>query len=153
MQSTASIISKLKINYPQFVFKEANRFLWAPNEQTVYYSNKIDNCSAFLFHELSHAILDHNNYNFDVELIAMERDAWDTAVKIASNYNIKIKDNIIQLTLDTYRDWLHKRSTCPACSATGIQSNKNQYKCLACGNEWRVNEARICALKRYKICK
>lgn len=153
MQSTASIISRLEIDYPQFSFKEANNFLWSPNEQTIYYTDKIYDYSVFLFHELSHALLAHANYNFDVELITMERNAWDKAVKVASDYSIEISDNIIQSTLDTYRDWLHKRSTCPICSATGVQSNKNQYKCLACGDEWRVNEARVCALRRYKIGK
>jgi tRNA(Ile2) C34 agmatinyltransferase TiaS len=103
-----------------------------------------------LLHELSHGLLNHADYNYDIELIAMECKAWDKVGELAKKYEIVINDNIIQLTLDTYRDWLHSRSTCPSCKATGIQDGKKSYSCLACGYKWRVNEARICALRRYK---
>lgn len=151
MQSTTSLISQLKTNYPNILFKSAERFLWSPSEQTIYYIPGGN--PAFLLHELSHALLNHLDYSRDVELISMESKAWDKAVELANNYNIQIDDKTIQSTLDTYRNWLHDRSTCPVCTATGVQTKKYNYKCLACNNEWQVNEARICALRRYKITK
>jgi hypothetical protein len=81
----------------------------------------------------------------------MERDAWDKANEIAEIYHLEINDEIVQSTLDTYRDWLHERSNCPVCQASGIQIEKYAYRCIACNHKWRVNEARICALRRYKI--
>jgi DNA-directed RNA polymerase subunit M/transcription elongation factor TFIIS len=133
------------------VFKKSVRFLWSPNEQTIYYFYESDNDYVYMFHELSHALLGHADYTRDVELLAMERDAWDKAVEIAKKYKMEIDDETVQSTLDTYRDWLHDRSTCPICGATGIQTEKYMYKCLECNHEWRVNEARLCALRRYKM--
>ena len=83
----------------------------------------------------------------------MEREAWDEVIKLAEKYNVSIDPKNIQLTLDTYRDWLHKRSTCPKCQANGVQDGAKSYQCVACSHKWRVNEARICALRRYNIKK
>ena len=148
MPSTISLIKRLKTDYPQFVYKKASNFLWSHSDNTIYYTCENDDCS-FLFHELSHAILNHTDYDRDVELIAIEREAWGNAKKIAENYGIEINDGFIQSNLDTYRDWLHKRSTCPECRATGLQIKKHIYKCLACCHDWRVNDAKTCALRRY----
>lgn len=147
MPSTVSLIPRLKVDYPQFRFKQADSFLWSPSEQTIYYTIE-DTGYGFLLHELSHGLLGHADYTYDVELIAMERAAWDKAVELAKEYGIVIDDDSIQSTLDTYRDWLHARSTCPACEATGLQIKKRLYTCPACRHTWRVNEARICGLRR-----
>jgi hypothetical protein len=151
MLSITLLVSQLKIDYPQFLFKESVRFLWSPTENTIYYTDKGDNSCIFLLHELSHGLLNHADYNYDIELIAMEREAWDKFMDLAKFYSVTIDDNIIQSTLDTYRDWLHSRSNCPNCKATGVQIGKNNYTCLACSHGWKVNEARICALRRYNI--
>lgn len=148
MPSTRLLIPRLKVDYPQFHFKQADSFLWSPSEQTVYYSPE-DAGYGFLLHELSHGLLSHADYTYDVELIAMERTAWDKAVELAKKYDATIDDDSIQSTLDTYRDWLHARSTCPACEATGLQIKKRLYTCPACHHTWRVNEARICGLRRF----
>jgi DnaJ-class molecular chaperone len=55
--------------------------------------------------------------------------------------------------MNSYRDWLHARSTCPVCQATGMETKKSIYTCPACRHQWRVNEARICSLRRYHIQK
>ena len=150
MPSTASLILRLKADYPQFTFKPAGRFLWSPSEQTIYYTDEADSY-GFLLHELSHGLLGHADYGYDVELIAMERAAWDRAIGLAKNYDLAIDNELVQSTLDTYRDWLHARSTCPNCQATGLQTKKLNYTCPACRHNWRVNEARICGLKRSAI--
>jgi len=148
MPSTISLIKKLRAEYPQFIFKKSSSFSWSHSEQTIYYINTNDNCN-FLFHELSHGILNHTDYNRDIELIVMEREAWDKAKELSNSYGFPISDDFIQSNLDTYRDWLHSRSTCPKCNATGLQTNKNTYKCLACEHNWKVNDAKTCALRRY----
>ena len=147
MPSTASLLRQLRATYPEFAFKPAESFLWSPSEQTVYYTTNPAG-HEFLLHELSHGLLGHADYNHDVELIAMERDAWDKALELAKEYKVTIDDEVVQLTLDTYRDWLHARSTCPRCKAVGLQIKKQIYNCPACRHTWRVNEARICALRR-----
>jgi len=153
MLSTALLISHLKTDYPQFSFLESDIFLWSPSENIINYRDTDDGSYIFILHELSHALLSHTNYDRDIELIAMECEAWDKALELANNYGLQIEDNTIQSSLDTYRNWLHSRSTCPVCSATGIQDKKHSYSCMACGHKWRVNDARNCALRRYKMAK
>jgi len=149
MPLTTSLLKSLKNKYPQFSFKKGDDFSWSSSNNTIFYDNTADDFSILLVHELSHALLGHELYESDIQLIIIERQAWDYAVKLASSFDIEISDETIQLNLDTYRDWLHKRSTCPACQATGLQS-QNVYKCLACNHQWQANQARKCNLRRYK---
>lgn len=152
MPSTPSLIKRLSADYPNFIFKRSSNFLWSHAEHTIYYDHSSDDY-RFLFHELSHAVLNHTDYSRDIELMAMEREAWDKSKELAKLYDRLIDDTFVQYNLDTYREWLHARSKCPKCSATGMQIKKNGYKCLACNNQWRVNEAKICALRRYSTKK
>jgi hypothetical protein len=150
MHSTITLLSRLKIDYPQFSFKLGDDFMWSPSDSIVYYCKQDDNNqSIFLLHELSHALLSHVNYRSDVNLVTMERQAWDYTKELALFYDVTISDEIIQSNLDSYRDWLHSRSTCPKCKATGLQIKECTYACPACNYKWRVNEARTCALRRY----
>jgi DNA-directed RNA polymerase subunit RPC12/RpoP len=148
MPSTISLIKNLKADFPQFIFKKSDNFLWSHSDNTIYYSSEKDDF-RILFHELSHALLNHTDYKRDIELVAMEREAWDKAKEIALNYGVNIDDDHIQSNLDTYRDWMHERSRCPKCGSSGMQIKKQSYKCLACNHEWHVNEAKTCALRRY----
>lgn len=151
MPSTSSLISQLKLNHPEFYFKEFDQFSWSPQEKTVRYNSHLQHANSFLLHELSHGLLHHADYKRDIELLAMERDAWDKAVELGNMYDVVITDDIVESTLDSYRDWLHARSTCPHCKANGLQTSIKAYTCVACGHTWRVNEARTCALRRYSI--
>ena len=151
MLSTTSKLKLIKNNYPQFNFVSSDDFVWSPNNKTIYYDAKDNHFIELLLHELSHAILGHSSYNRDIQLVAMERQAWEQATRLALDYKITIKESFIESTLDSYRDWIHDRSTCPKCNATGMQTEKNKYKCPNCDYGWRVNEARTCALRRYGI--
>lgn len=150
MQSTSSLINQLKLDYPQWQFSKAKDFYWSPVGQTIHYFD--DGDPAFLLHELAHAILQHANYRRDINLLSYERDAWEYAKSfLSSRYHTPIPDDLIEEALDTYRDWLHTRSECPNCRATGIETKKSHYKCISCTSIWRVNEARTCSLRRYLI--
>jgi hypothetical protein len=149
MPSTLSLLNKLQKDYPQLLFTPGERFAWSPDIHTVVYDESDLKNTSLLLHELAHGLLEHHDYSKDVELVAMEAAAWDKAIEIAPTYSVTISDDTVQDTLDTYREWLHARSTCPQCDATGYQSGKSEYTCVACGYKWRVNEARICALRRY----
>jgi len=149
MPSTLSLLPSLKKDFPQLLFTPGARYAWSPDVRTVYYDESDPENTGLLLHELAHGLLDHHDYSKDIELVAMESAAWDKARQIAPGYNVQITDDTVQDTLDTYREWLHARSTCPECEATGYQSGKNTYTCVACSHAWRVNEARLCALRRY----
>lgn len=153
MPSLTLLLNKLSTDYPSVTFKPAEDFRWSPSERTIYYTSSKPDADALLIHELSHSILEHSSYDKDIELLAMERDAWNNAVSMASHYDVAINDQVVQDHLDTYRGWLHARSSCPNCASVGVQVTKDSYHCVACLDDWRVNEARICGLKRYKIKK
>ncbi len=152
MQSTRSLIKRLRGDFPGFTFESSNSFWWSASQQTIHFDPTAEHSTAYSLHELSHAILGHHGYEYDIDLVKLERDAWDYAKRIlATEYDATIDTDIIQNNLDTYRDWLHARSECPSCEATGLQTKQRLYRCLACGHQWRVNEARICALRRYSL--
>lgn len=149
MPSTRSLLRQLRLDYPDITFTAADDFRWSPSKQTLYYMDTED-AGAFILHELAHASLQHTTYNKDIELIQCERDAWQLATNtFAKTYNVTIDSTLVQDNLDTYRDWLHARSTCPSCTATGVQTKQQLYHCVACRHDWTVNEARNCQLRRY----
>ena len=146
------LIKNLSKEYPDIVFDNGDDFHWSPNDNTVTYHTNDPQAAAHILHELSHALLGHQNYTRDIELIGMERDAWTYASnQLSGSFDVTIQNDIVQSSLDSYRDWLHARSTCPKCTATGVETAKSHYHCLACEHNWRVNEARICSLRRYSI--
>jgi len=153
MRSMSSLIHKLKTTHSDISFVESEQFSWSPTAQTVFYNPEQAHAPVLLLHELSHALLGHNEYRRDIELIAMETAAWESAVEQATTFNVRVNDDVIQDHLDTYREWLHARSTCPSCSANGYQVEAFRYECPACAHSWRVNEARLCALRRYTAAK
>lgn len=148
MPSIISLAAKLAHSYPQLHFAPGTACRWSPETATIYYADSAP--ASELLHELGHALLGHQDFTRDIRLIEMERDAWQKAAALADSYQVTITDNLIDEALDSYRDWLHARSRCPQCDATGMQTGANHYKCLACLTTWRVNDARQCALRRYK---
>lgn len=153
MPSLTSLVANLKKDYPHLSFVQSDKFLWSPADQSVHYISSVTAADAQLLHELSHGILKHSQYGKDIELIIMERQAWAKAKELADHYSVSIGESIIEDHLDTYREWMHVRSSCPSCGATGVETKKYLYHCVACLTDWKVNEARICGLKRYKVTK
>lgn len=152
-----SLITRLIKNNEQHAksanlkFSASHYFGWDYAACTITYNPDDPDAPAHLLHEYGHALLGHHDHDRDISLLAMERAAWDEAVQLAPKYNVTIDTDTIESALDTYRDWLHARSTCPTCATTGIQVRGDRYLCLACQAIWRVNDARSCSLRRYTI--
>lgn len=156
MPSTTSLLKKLKTTYPQFTFQIGEQFQWDATARAITYPETIEDSGweAQILHEVAHALLNHHRYNRDIELIAIERDAWRYARShLADVFEVTIDTPTVETALDSYRDWLHERSLCPQCTASGIETAKHTYTCVACRHQWRVNEARLCGLKRFSIKK
>jgi hypothetical protein len=156
MESTTLLIKQLqsaKLATPSgntISFQAGDGFRWDPNRLCIFYDPTDNLAKPLLLHELGHALLGHAAYSYDVQLIELERAAWDKALALAKSYGVTIPDAVVEDHLDTYRDWLHARSLCPQCGNTGIQAGGKEYSCMSCHGRWRVNEARTCGLKRYK---
>jgi len=140
-----TFIDQLVADYPQFKFASGKRPHWSPRSNTVIYSTdkELPNAEASVLHELAHALLEHNDYQSDFELLKLETEAWDLAAKLAPKYKVGIEDDYIQKCLDTYRDWLHNRSTCPSCGLHSLQQNAGSYRCFNCQTEWSVTSRRF----------
>lgn len=145
-----SLLPQLSKRYPDISFAAAEHCAWNPGTRTVFYVDQPDQLWQ-LFHELGHAVLDHRQYQRDIELLGFERDAWQSARQIAEQFSLSIPDEVIENQLDTYRDWLHSRSSCVNCSQTGLQTGLSEYNCPHCHATWRVNDARTCGLRRYRV--
>lgn len=153
MAKISSLVAKLRHDFPEVTLTEADDFYWSPGIKTVYFVSSASKRGAeTLLHEMSHAVLGHTQFRHDIDLLKVERQAWDYAREtLGPRYEVEIDAEMIETMIDTYRDWLHARSTCPHCTMTGVQTADATYLCLGCNHRWRVNDARRCGLKRYQM--
>lgn len=143
----SKLLVALKKDHPKLVFRAHERFYWSPNTGEVFYDKARIESEAgewALLHEVGHAILGHQTYESDVELVKLEAAAWEKAKEIGKTYNITLSEDHIQDCMDTYRDWLHQRSACPRCNTRSLQQDASTYKCFNCGQIWRVSSSRFC---------
>lgn len=146
------LVQKLQADFPQFQFQAGNQFKFQPDKQIVVYQPQTEQAELLLLHELAHALLQHTDYRFDIELVKMETDAWEyTKNQLLPHYQVAIDADLIDETLETYRDWLYQRSCCPKCGSVGSQTADLSYKCLECSARWRPNDAKFTALRRKQL--
>jgi hypothetical protein len=145
------LVAKLTKDFPSIKFSPGKQFCWSPETHEVIYrqNSKSDESSWSLLHETGHAVLQHKTYQADVALLRLEVEAWTKAKDLASNYGIEIGEDHIEDCLDTYRDWLYKRSICPTCNAKCLQQEDFiHYKCFNCHTVWKVSPNRFCRAYR-----
>lgn len=146
------LVVRLQADYPQLAFVGGKSFYWCPETSEVFYdAGRSGETSAgwSLLHETSHGLLQHDSYAADLELLHLEVAAWDHAVKLAATYDITIDDDYVQDCLDTYRDWLYRRSVCPGCGTQSLQDDdSSHYHCFNCHTRWHVSPSRFCRAYR-----
>jgi hypothetical protein len=153
MAKISSLVAKLQKDFPNLHFEQGEDFYWSPAHSTIHFAPiRTPEEELTLLHEVAHALLGHSHFDRDLDLIRIEREAWDhVRDTLGPRYGINASEDDIEDMLDTYREWLHARSTCPQCRLTGIQTDSAKYHCVGCGHDWRVNDARRCGLRRYAI--
>jgi predicted RNA-binding Zn-ribbon protein involved in translation (DUF1610 family) len=151
--AAVNFVKQIARDYPQYKFQPGKQEHWSPSTNTITYNEAepLSELQYGLLHELAHALLEHNNYQSDFELLKLESQAWDLAAKIAKKYRIKLDPDHIQDCLDTYRDWLHQRSKCPTCGMHVLQTDSTSYKCFNCATTWTVSQRRFARAYRRKI--
>lgn len=149
MPVTPALLARLRADYPALTFSAASDDHW-DGASGVYYGPDSEPCH--LLHELAHALLGHKSYGLDIDLLRLERAAWDHARRVlAPRYGLTISIDDAEDSLDTYRDWLHNRSLCPDCGLSGLQNLDRTYACVLCRTRWHANDAKTCALRRRKL--
>ncbi len=134
-------------DYPSLTFIESAHFSWHAGRKRVSFKKAGKNAEHnmwALLHELGHALLGHADYRYDIELLQMEVAAWEKGHELAEHYGLRIDEDHIQDCLDSYRDWLHLRATCPACYSRALQASPSRYKCFNCQTEWHITRSRLC---------
>lgn len=124
-------LSRIKAGFPDFVFREGKKFAFRP-PKTIILGPEEAFSELLLLHEVAHAVLGHRTFKMDAERLKMEAAAWEKASELAEEYDIGVDEDFIQGELDTYRDWLHKKSRCPSCGLTRFQTPDGQYHCPRC---------------------
>jgi hypothetical protein len=140
-------LDRIKQFAPDSTFQPGKHFCWSPESTTITYSPKelkSEQGVWSLLHEVGHSLLAHNAYATDFELVGLEVAAWEKAKELGRQIDIVINEDHIQDCLDTYRDWLHRRSTCPTCGSTSLQDSPKSYYCHNCHAIWHVTAARFC---------
>ncbi len=148
-----TLINTLTARYPELRYQVGRSFYWSPKNRVIYYKASARGKKAkwSLLHETGHAVLNHQSYALDFELIQMEMSAWQWAARHAKKLLLAIDEDHIQDCIDTYRDWLFGRSVCPNCNNRGSQQKDPcYYHCFNCGSIWRVTPSRFCRAYRMR---
>ena len=153
MHNLNDVLAQLKKQNPTIKYVKGNDFKWSFSSKTItYLNNNIITNIWSLIHETAHAQLDHQNYKTDQQLLTLEMQAWQRAKIIAKSLNgLIIDQDHIENCLDTYRDWLHKRATCPNCNVTTLQKGVGAYKCFNCHCSWNVPASPQCKIIKTKL--
>lgn len=149
------LLKQLQADFPDLTFQENEVFSWSPSQRIVYYNPDASEVTGMwsLLHEVGHALLHHTDFANDFDLLQMEVAAWTKAVELGKQYGHTIDDDHVQDCLDTYRDWLHQRSTCPTCGVVSLQKDSRTYQCYNCNETWHVAQNRHCRPYRRKLAK
>ncbi len=133
-----SFLQQIKKDYPDINFIQKDYFKFSYPNKEIFYDLADDNFKLYLLHEVAHAELRHEMYKYDLELLNMERQAWELVKnKLAKKYKVSINQELIEQTLDSYRNWLYERSSCPRCGSVSYQDKKTFYHCLDCNHKWQ----------------
>lgn len=148
-----TILADLTKNNPNLQFVAGDCFYWSPAKRQVYYKQAAEGQTAVysLLHEVGHGLLAHKRYKLDFELLQLEVAAWEHAKQLGAHYGITISEDHIQDCLDSYRDWLYRRSICPSCTAKALQQDDQpMYRCFNCHTTWHVTPSRFCRPYRHQ---
>lgn len=145
------LIAKLQAQFPTLRFTPGEQFCWSPETGEIVYKRDSSGQRAAwsLLHETGHALLEHKSYQADFHLLRLEIAAWQRATQLATEHNVVIDEDHIQDCLDTYRDWLYRRSICPTCTTKCLQQDDyTHYRCFNCHTVWKVSANRLCRTYR-----
>lgn len=149
--SLVLLLDLLKADYPDISFQAADHFRWSPETLTIFYNPASKTAVWSLLHEVGHMVCGHKNYKTDFGLLRLEVSAWQKAIEVSDCYGFSISKIHIEDCLDSYREWMFRRSSCPACTQAGIETRTGQYSCINCPKIWHVSSARFCRVYRKAV--
>lgn len=85
-----------------------------------------------LLHEVGHALLGHRDFRVDAERVKMECAAWEKTRELCKTYGLVYDEEFAEERLDSYREWLYRRSRCRKCGLVRYQTRDGRYHCPRC---------------------
>lgn len=149
----AQLVQAAQRQFPDLEFAASDHFSWLARLGRITYDDHRSGAdfAASLYHEIGHSQLNHRSFSSDVELLIMERQAWTWARQTLASLGHKLDDQLVEDSLDTYREWLYRRALCPQCNLVGFQTERQLYHCIFCRHSWRVPTSRLCQVRRTVI--
>lgn len=135
----SNFITQLATDYPDFHFTYGKRFSFRAPKTIVIGPEEGDYTPMLIFHELGHALSGKYCYDLGVERLKIESLAWQEGKKAyesclaSGNYPDlpSWNEDFVEDNLDTYRNWLHTKSKCPACGLT-MYEDSDGWRCPYC---------------------
>ena len=140
--SDLAFLNRLVSLYPNFTFRAGKKFKFRP-QKTIYYippevfeletpKDSLETFPLLLCHELAHALLGHFSYSTDLERLKIEVSSWEETKSLCKKFKIPFSEELATLELDTYRNWLDKKSRCKTCGMTRFETPDGKYLCPRC---------------------
>lgn len=126
-------LEKVRVDFPDFRFISGERFAFRPPRTIVVGPEEMSD-SLLLLHEVGHALCGHRDFRTGPRRLKMEREAWEKVRELCDLYGVSYDEELVEAELDTYRDWLDKKSRCPLCGLTRFQAPDGAYHCPRCEN-------------------
>ena len=133
MAEVGDLVVRLMRDFPEINFVFGQRFKFRP-PKTIIIAREGDGTfrDLLLLHEVGHALSGRFEFKTEVERLKIEVEAWEKARELCVRYGIKADEELIQGELDSYREWLHKKSRCPVCGLTRFQTPDSAWHCPGC---------------------
>ena len=144
-ETDLEFVERLIHDFPEVRFVKNRRrfsYRWQNDVPTVFLGEPQPKYSLLTLHELGHAASGHKDYQTTVERLKIESEAWSAARKLFLKYqktsilpaDWSWDEDFAESKLDTYRNWLHTKTTCKTCGLTMYQTTDGIYHCPLCDN-------------------
>ncbi len=127
------LLDRVKADFPEVTWRGGKKYLFRP-PKTIVLGPAEPHDDLLLLHELGHYLCKHRDYATIPRRVKMEREAWDKARELCERYGVEYDEEVAEDELDTYRDWLDKKSRCPRCGLTRFQTPDGDFHCPRCEN-------------------
>ena len=125
------LFDKVRQDHPGLRFRRGVKFLFRP-PRTIVLGPEEPGDDLIFMHELGHALSGHRDFRTNIERMRCECEAWEKARELCGKYGVTFDEDFAETELESYRNWLDKKSRCPICGLTRFQTPDGAFHCPKC---------------------